>query len=355
MAALPSPWHIGHADLGISLLCEEVTCRSKNQARRFRGLVPRSGGAVEDFFMFTRLVAFTYCAIARYVPKFKNNLRITELHLRKRQLTRDSDASPWQTRDGSSATQAPAKSTSQPMPIHLRDAKVARRPRETTQERDTPPMDRFSRAPAAPLPRVSIPRDNSKHRPNPKFSAVTKESHMKRRAIVAVAALCGFAVLTGCSTGNDAPPNAYAVKTDIPTAAAMDPAILDAARKEGSLLVYGEANEATMKPVLAAFQSQYPDIKTSYISLGGTESFQRYLNEKATGGKTADVIVSLQGANFLDLSSAVTSRTSHPPCRRATARLRETRPPRSLRNGTEPGHGTDQHHPPARIRTARLP
>lgn len=124
---------------------------------------------------------------------------------------------------------------------------------------------------------------------------------MKRRAILAVAALCGFAALTGCSSSGGETPNAYAAKTDIPTAAAMDPAILEAANKEGSLLVYGEANEASMKPVLAAFQDQYPGIKTSYISLGGTESFQRYLNEKATGGKTADVIVSLQGANFLDL------------------------------------------------------
>ncbi|WP_227471364.1 ABC transporter substrate-binding protein [Paenarthrobacter sp. YJN-5] len=124
---------------------------------------------------------------------------------------------------------------------------------------------------------------------------------MKRRAILAVAALCGFAALTGCSSSGSETPNAYAAKTDIPTAAAMDPAIVEAANKEGSLLVYGEANEASMKPVLAAFQDQYPGIKTSYISLGGTESFQRYLNEKATGGKTADVIVSLQGANFLDL------------------------------------------------------
>ncbi|WP_327579056.1 ABC transporter substrate-binding protein [Streptomyces sp. NBC_00145] len=81
----------------------------------------------------------------------------------------------------------------------------------------------------------------------------------------------------------------------------VDAKLLAAAEKEGSLLIYGEANDNAMKPVVDAFEDQYPKIKAKYLSLHETENFQRYLTESATGGRTADVILSTNKTGFLDL------------------------------------------------------
>lgn len=61
------------------------------------------------------------------------------------------------------------------------------------------------------------------------------------------------------------------------------------------------ANDAQLKPIVDAFQAKYPALKVEYVSLNATQVFQRYLSEKATGARTADVILSSGGTNWLDL------------------------------------------------------
>lgn len=77
--------------------------------------------------------------------------------------------------------------------------------------------------------------------------------------------------------------------------------VIEASRQETRLVVYGNPNPDQWAPVLAAFGERYPWIQVETFDLGGTEAFQRYLSEQATGVATADVIVSSDGAGWLDL------------------------------------------------------
>ncbi|MFD6063022.1 ABC transporter substrate-binding protein [Rhodococcus wratislaviensis] len=126
---------------------------------------------------------------------------------------------------------------------------------------------------------------------------------MKRRSSWVVA-VCAATLLAGCggqgavgpSSGEGDPPAHV-----IDPSEQLDPATVAAAKNEGTVTIYGEANDEIMKPVITAFNQQFPDIAVSYISLNPTESFQRYLSESATGGRTADAIISIDGTSFLDL------------------------------------------------------
>jgi iron(III) transport system substrate-binding protein len=79
-----------------------------------------------------------------------------------------------------------------------------------------------------------------------------------------------------------------------------DPAVVEAAKTEAPLLVYGNANDNQMQPVLKAFAQKYPKISVRYLSVGGAETWQRYLSERATGAKTADLIVESNGRQWRD-------------------------------------------------------
>jgi len=66
-------------------------------------------------------------------------------------------------------------------------------------------------------------------------------------------------------------------------------------------VIYGNPNADQWAPVLEAFGEAYPWIQVETFDLGGTEAFQRYLSEEATGSATADMIVNTDGAGWLDL------------------------------------------------------
>jgi iron(III) transport system substrate-binding protein len=78
-------------------------------------------------------------------------------------------------------------------------------------------------------------------------------------------------------------------------------AAIEASRDESTLVIYGNPNTDQWAPVLEAFGEEYPWIEVETFDLGGTEAFQRYLSEEATGSETADMIVNTDGAGWLDL------------------------------------------------------
>jgi iron(III) transport system substrate-binding protein len=78
-------------------------------------------------------------------------------------------------------------------------------------------------------------------------------------------------------------------------------AAVDASRDENTLVVYGNPSADQWGPVLDAFGARYPWIAVETFDLGGTEAFQRYLSEEATGAATADVIINTDGAGWLDM------------------------------------------------------
>lgn len=96
------------------------------------------------------------------------------------------------------------------------------------------------------------------------------------------------------STVAEGAPQALADAIDIEAA-------IEASRAEGTLVVYGNPSVDQWTPLLAEFNEVYPWITVETFDLGGTEAFQRYLSEEATGSRTADVIVNTDGAGWLDL------------------------------------------------------
>ncbi len=67
------------------------------------------------------------------------------------------------------------------------------------------------------------------------------------------------------------------------------------------MLIYSGVADSQMQPVLAAFRKLYPWIKAEHLEGLNTELTQRYLNETATGSRTADLIFVAAPDAWLDL------------------------------------------------------
>ncbi len=127
-----------------------------------------------------------------------------------------------------------------------------------------------------------------------------------RRAAALLLATLLATPLAACGVGSepadeaDGPTTTAAGDTEEGAAIDID-AVVEASRDEDRLVVYGNPSPDQWEPVLAAFEETYPWIDVETFDLGGTEAFQRYLSEEATGAETADVIVNTDGAGWLDL------------------------------------------------------
>jgi iron(III) transport system substrate-binding protein len=66
--------------------------------------------------------------------------------------------------------------------------------------------------------------------------------------------------------------------------------IVDAAKKEGKLVVYSTTDAASAGALLKDFQSLYPGVQVEYSDLNSTELYNRFIAEAAAGGGTADLL-----------------------------------------------------------------
>jgi iron(III) transport system substrate-binding protein len=94
----------------------------------------------------------------------------------------------------------------------------------------------------------------------------------------AVAAAFGFAVLAGAA--NAQVPEGY------PAEYAK---IIEAAKAEGKVVIYGATDTAAAKFLISDFEALYPGVKAEYADMNTTEVYNRIISEKAAGGSTADV------------------------------------------------------------------
>jgi iron(III) transport system substrate-binding protein len=100
-----------------------------------------------------------------------------------------------------------------------------------------------------------------------------------RRALVALAA-------TACSIGG------------LGTAFAQVPAgypgnyqsLIDAAKKEGKVVIYTPTDAAAGRPLVKEFEAMYPGVKVEYNDMNTTELFNRFISETAAGTHSADVV-----------------------------------------------------------------
>lgn len=66
--------------------------------------------------------------------------------------------------------------------------------------------------------------------------------------------------------------------------------VIDAATKEGKVVVYATTDAALAQPLIQSFQQLYPGIKVEYNDLNSTELYNRFISETAAGAGSADVL-----------------------------------------------------------------
>ena len=66
--------------------------------------------------------------------------------------------------------------------------------------------------------------------------------------------------------------------------------IIDGAKKEGKLVVYGATDSKATQPLINDFRAMYPGITVEYNDMNSTEVYNRFISEVAAGGNTADVM-----------------------------------------------------------------
>jgi iron(III) transport system substrate-binding protein len=66
--------------------------------------------------------------------------------------------------------------------------------------------------------------------------------------------------------------------------------IIDGAKKEGKLVIYGATDSKAAHPLVKDFSAMYPGIAVEYNDMNSTEVYNRFISEAAAGGTTADVM-----------------------------------------------------------------
>lgn len=66
--------------------------------------------------------------------------------------------------------------------------------------------------------------------------------------------------------------------------------IIDGAKKEGKLVIYGATDSKATQPLIKDFNTLYPGITIEYNDMNSTEVYNRFISEVAAGGNTADVM-----------------------------------------------------------------
>ncbi|TQS40426.1 ABC transporter substrate-binding protein [Cryptosporangium phraense] len=125
---------------------------------------------------------------------------------------------------------------------------------------------------------------------------------MKRIALVPLslaAALALAACGSNAGSTSSADPTASADVGQASAVTPVDASTLAAARKEGEVLLYTNSEEQQMTPVIKAFEAANPGIRVRSLTLGNQEMFQRYQTEVASGGSTADVVMSSDAVGWL--------------------------------------------------------
>jgi iron(III) transport system substrate-binding protein len=84
---------------------------------------------------------------------------------------------------------------------------------------------------------------------------------------------------------------AAAAQAQVPAGYPVDyAATIDAAKKEGRLVVYSTTDAAAANALLKDFATLYPGVKVDYTDMNSTELYSRFIAEVAAGTGTADLL-----------------------------------------------------------------
>lgn len=80
--------------------------------------------------------------------------------------------------------------------------------------------------------------------------------------------------------------------------------IVQAAEREGSLLIYSIMSAENWRPVIEGFNRRYPGIRVETLDLpNARDTFERYLAERATGSRTGDLMATADPAGWMDFQN----------------------------------------------------
>ncbi|MBK5143878.1 ABC transporter substrate-binding protein [Budviciaceae bacterium BWR-B9] len=66
--------------------------------------------------------------------------------------------------------------------------------------------------------------------------------------------------------------------------------IVDAANKEGKVVIYSTTDTAAAAPIIKGFETLYPNITVEYNDMNSTELYNRYISEQASSSGSGDVV-----------------------------------------------------------------
>jgi iron(III) transport system substrate-binding protein len=65
---------------------------------------------------------------------------------------------------------------------------------------------------------------------------------------------------------------------------------IDAAKKEGKVVIYSTTDTAAATPLINDFKSMYPGVQVEYNDMNSTEVYNRFISERAANAGSADVL-----------------------------------------------------------------
>jgi iron(III) transport system substrate-binding protein len=78
--------------------------------------------------------------------------------------------------------------------------------------------------------------------------------------------------------------------------------VIDAAKKEGRVVIYSTTDASVAAPIVKDFESMYPGVKVEFNDMNSTELFNRYISEQAAGASSGDVVWSSSVDSTLKLA-----------------------------------------------------
>lgn len=87
---------------------------------------------------------------------------------------------------------------------------------------------------------------------------------------------------------------------------------IDAAVKEGKVVVYSTTDTKAAGPLIKGFEAQYPGVKVEYNDMNSTELYNRYISEQAAGGGSGDVVWSSSMDTALKLATEYAEQYASP-------------------------------------------
>ncbi|CAM3963066.1 ABC transporter, periplasmmic iron binding protein [Klebsiella quasipneumoniae subsp. similipneumoniae] len=87
---------------------------------------------------------------------------------------------------------------------------------------------------------------------------------------------------------------------------------VDAAVKEGKVVIYSTTDTKAAGPLIKGFEAQYPGVKVEYNDMNSTELYNRYISEQAAGGGSGDVVWSSSMDTALKLATEYAEQYASP-------------------------------------------